>query len=464
MNGSLIATLRHRLVLVGMVLTALNIAVISFWYVDWNSLRREKVEEQIAAIVGTLVRSVDGQVKLDLPPRLERLFIDYPRAYALRVVAPDSSILFERNGDLIPPTPVAPEALTHLDGMTSSAMSARGRTMAATRKVVLGNQPFLVVFAAAADPARLTFGVYLDELVGHVLLPLVPFAVLLTIINVWTVRRSLTPLVGAAAAARRMERTRSVERMQVEGLPDEVRTLVEAVNDALSRLQQALEHERAFNAEAAHALRTPLAILSARLDAMPGDTVADLRADVSAMTRLVNQMLASAQADALHIRSGQVCDLAATGRAVVAQMAGLAIRQQRQLAFEGEASVLVHGDADALAHAARNLLENAIRYAPSGSEITMEVNQDGALAVSDRGPGMPDAHKALAPARFWRANPGDGLGSGLGLSIVQRIAKAHGGTLHIEDRPGGGARVVLATQVLEGGIVPGESRQPAAQQ
>jgi two-component system sensor histidine kinase TctE len=124
----------------------------------------------------------------------------------------------------------------------------------------------------------------------------------------------------------------------------------------------------------------------------------------------------------------------------------------------------VHGDAHALAHAARNLLENAIHYAPIGSEITMEVSQNGALAVSDRGPGIPDAHKALAPARFWRANPGDGLGSGLGLSIVPRIAKAHGGTLHIEDRPGGGARVVLATQVLEGGIVPGESRQPAAQQ
>lgn len=202
MNGSLIVTLRHRLVLVGLVLTALNIAVISFWYVDWNSLRREKVEEQIAAIVGALVRSVDGQVKLDLPPRLERLFIDHSQAYALRVVAPDSSILFERNGDLIPPTPVAPEALTHLDGMTSSAMSAQGRTMATTRKVVLGNQPFLVVFAASADPARLTFGVYLDELVGHVLLPLVPFAVLLTIINVWTVRRSLTPLVGADAQRR----------------------------------------------------------------------------------------------------------------------------------------------------------------------------------------------------------------------------------------------------------------------
>ncbi|MCX7329526.1 MAG: hypothetical protein NTW00_15815 [Hyphomicrobiales bacterium] len=112
-------------------------------------------------------------------------------------------------------------------------------------------------------------------------------------------------------------------RWNLGGLPDEVRPLVEAVNDALSRLQQALEHERAFNAEAAHALRTPLAVLTARLDAMPGDTVADLRADVSAMTRLVNQMLASAQADALHIRAGQVCDLAATGRAVVAQMAGL---------------------------------------------------------------------------------------------------------------------------------------------
>jgi hypothetical protein len=136
--------------------------------------------------------------------------------------------------------------------------------------------------------------------------------------------RRLEDFKTGARIAYRVAASRALRlRWNLGGLRDEVPTLVEAVNDALSRLQQALEHERAFNAEAAHALRTPLAVLTARLDAMPGDTVADLRADVSAMTSLVNQMLASAQADALHIRAGQVCDLAATGRAVVAQMAGL---------------------------------------------------------------------------------------------------------------------------------------------
>jgi signal transduction histidine kinase len=447
-NGSLVATLGRRLALAGLALTAVNIAVISFWYVNWEGLRREKVEEQVAAVAAALSSDADGRLKLALPPRLERLFSDHPEAYALRVGALDGKALFERNAGLIPLAPVAPEALAALDGMTTSANTSKGRTVAATRKVVIGGQPYLVAYAAAADPARLTVGVYLDELLGHVLLPLVPFALLLTLVNLWTARRSLAPLVEAAASARRVGLTKAVEPLPVAGLPLEVRTLVEATNEALGRLKEALDHERAFNAEAAHALRTPLAILSARLAALPGEALAPLRADVAAMTRLTNQMLASAQAEALTIGADQFCDLAAIGRDIAAQMAPLAIRQGRRLAFEGDGPVMVRGDADALAHAARNLVENAIRHAPVGSEVTIAAGADGSLAVMDHGPGIPDAQKGLALARFWRATPGDGQGSGLGLPIADRIARAHGGRLLIEDREGGGTRVAFAAPRL----------------
>lgn len=450
MSGSLVASLRRRLIVVGLALTVVNIAVISFWYVDWQSLRREKVDEQLSAVAAALRPVPDGGLRLALPPRLERLFAEHPRAYALRVSAADGTTLFERNGALIPSMAIAPEALAHFDGMTNSAASATGQTLAATRKVRVGEQILLVTYAAAADPARLTIGIYLDELVGHVLLPLAPFALLLTVINIWTVRRSLAPLVGAADAARRMGHARSVEALPADGLPDEVRTLVDATNEALARLREALDHERAFNAEAAHALRTPLAVLHARLSVLKGDALAPLRADVEAMTRLVNQMLASAQADALAIPPMQTCDLTALGRDTTAQMAPLAIRQGRRLAFETDGPVLVRGDSDALAHAARNLVENAIRHAPVDTEVTISVHADGSLSVSDRGPGIPDDQKALALTRFWRANPGDGQGSGLGLSIADRIARAHGGTLRIADREGGGARVVLATPILQG--------------
>ena len=112
-------------------------------------------------------------------------------------------------------------------------------------------------------------------------------------------------------------------------------------------------------------------------------------------------------------------------------------------------------------HDAGFAVDHAATFAEAFASVAAQAPD---VIVLDLGPGIPDAQKALAPARFWCANLGDGLSSGLGLSIVQRIAKAHGGTLHIADRPGGDARVVLATQILEGGIVPGESRQPAAQQ
>jgi two-component system OmpR family sensor kinase len=447
MNGSLLTILRRRLVIAGMVLTLLNIAVISLWYVNWESLRREKVDEQVAAVAAAVARDANGVVRVALPPHLDRLFSEHPQAYAFSLRDADGQVLAARNPALIPDVPMLPAAMAALDSVTSSAATPLGRTFAETRKVMFDGTPYLVTFAALTDPARLTWGVYFDELIGHVLLPLAPFALLLTLINIWTVRRSLMPLVDAARAARQVGITRSVEALPTQGLPDEVRALVEATNEALGRLKAALDHERAFNAEAAHALRTPLAVLSARLSTMDGDTLQPLRADVAAMTRLVNQMLASAQADALAISPDQSCDLADVAGQVVAQMAPLAIRQGRHLALDSAGPAPVRGDADALAHAARNLIENALRHAPEGSEITVRV-RGGELAVEDRGPGIPASQKPLALKRFWRATPGDGQGSGLGLPIAERITRAHGGALRLEDREGGGARVVLAVEAV----------------
>ncbi len=389
MTGSLVGTLARRLALAGLLLTLANIAVISFWYVNWEGLRREKVDEQVSAAVAGLSRGPDGRLRFEPPKALSGLLEAHPDAYALRVADASGAALFERNAAIIPPMAIPAAALEHVDSLSGGAAAETGRVVFATRKVRLGGDVLLVTFAAAADPARLTRGVFLDELVGHVLLPLAPFALLLTIINVWTVRRSLKPLVGAAAAARRMGLSRGVEPLPAEGLPDEVRTLVEATNSALERLASALDHERAFNAEAAHALRTPLAVLSGRLAGMEGPGLESLRADVAAMTRLVNQMLASAQADVLTVPAEGRCDLARVGAELVAQMAPLAIRQGRRLAFEGEGPVIVRGDADALAHAARNLVENALRHASEGSEVTVAAEPAACSASPTAGPASP---------------------------------------------------------------------------
>ncbi len=135
-------------------------------------------------------------MRFEPPKALSGLLEAHPDAYALRVADASGAALFERNAAIIPPMAIPAAALEHVDSLGGGAASEKGRTVFATRKVRLGGDVLLVTFAAAADPARLTRGVFLDELVGHVLLPLAPFALLLTVINVWTVRRSLKPLVG----------------------------------------------------------------------------------------------------------------------------------------------------------------------------------------------------------------------------------------------------------------------------
>jgi two-component system OmpR family sensor kinase len=426
------------LVLAGVALTAVNIAVISLYYVDWRDLRREKLEEQ-AGILVAATSQASGPVTLT--PRQARLFAEYSEAYAYRIENAEGRILSAANVGLIPagarlpPGPGAPD-------FAIWRPSGEGQAMVVIHRARVDGGEIVVTFASLSDPAGLTRGVFLDEIVGHVLLPLVPFALLLTLINILTVRRQLAPLTNAAIAARRIQASGALEPVATAGLPSEVADLVDAVNSALARLGRALEAERAFTAEAAHALRTPLAVLTARLDGVGDDpTIIGLRQDVAAMTRLVNQMLSSAQADSLNVDLTRECDLAEIARDVVAAMAPLAIRAGRTVALEAPAAVSVMGDPDALAHALRNLIENALHHEPAGGEVVVAAHAPGVLAVSDRGPGFTDEQKRLAPRRFWRASQAAGLGAGLGLHIVQRIAQAHGGSLDILDREGGGATV-----------------------
>ncbi len=318
-----------------------------------------------------------------------RLFEDHPNAYAYRIEDGNGTVVSEANGRLIPPQLSATSLPPHLIKATVAAAEPN-RSMAAIHRVAIGGAPAYVTFASVSDPARLTWGIFSDEIVGHVIAPLLPFALLLTAINLWTLRRALAPLAAAAEAANRIQDAPGLEPLPEDGLPKEVAALVGATNAALGRLSRALEAERAFTAEAAHALRTPLAVLSARLDTLPSqDGASALRPDIEAITRLVNQMLAAAQADTLVVDPHNEFDLAQTARDVVAQMAPLALKAGRSIAQEGSERVRVRGDADAIAHALRNLLENALRHAPRGSEGRRRAGRSGRGRGARQRPGHP---------------------------------------------------------------------------
>ncbi|MEK7687810.1 MAG: HAMP domain-containing sensor histidine kinase, partial [Pseudomonadota bacterium] len=228
----------------------------------------------------------------------------------------------------------------------------------------------------------------------------------------------------------------------------EIVPLVHAVNQALERLEAGYRAQRDFTADMAHELRTPLAIMRARVDALdPGPAQEALRTDIVGMARTVGQVLDIAELESFVVGSDAKADLHAVCSDAVAFMAPLAVGLSKTIALTGaEGPVWVRGHADALFRAVRNLVENAIRHTPAGGQIEVEVMADGTVHVLDDGPGVPEADHEQVFRRFWRRDRAQADSRGLGLAIVARVAEAHGGTVGVENRPEGGAMFTLRLQ------------------
>jgi len=291
--------------------------------------------------------------------------------------------------------------------------------------------------------------VLLDSLMGSFLMGsvslLMPIGVATILVGVLTLRRGLRPLRQVSAAAGLVGPDRPGARLPVRALPTEVAPLVHAVNDALARLDQALLAQRRFMADAAHALRTPLAVLTARLDMLddqPG--MQALRHDADRMGRLVGQLLRMARLEGLELDIMQRVDLHAVAVEAITGLVPLALRDGVDLALlENPMLPPVLGNYAALTLAVTNLIENALAHAPHGSAVEVAILPPATIAVLDRGPGVPAARRARIFEPFERGPASRYGGAGLGLAIVAGIAVAHGGTVRATERSGGGAAFVL---------------------
>ena len=271
---------------------------------------------------------------------------------------------------------------------------------------------------------------------------LLPTLLAALVIGSLTLRGGLRPLQTLAREAARITPAESQRRLPLTGLPRELVPPVRAINAALDRLDQGFRAQRDFTADAAHQLRTPLAILAAHLDTLGDQAVAaSLRGDVARMSRLVEQLLQVAELEALMLKPDERTDLSALAVEVAEAVAPLAVARQRGIAVTGaEAPVIVHGNHDALHQALRNLLENAISHTAEGTTVDILVGaRPPRLTIRDHGPGVAPADRKMLFQRFWRADRANSRGAGLGLAIVQRIATAHGARVSVEDAAGGGA-------------------------
>jgi signal transduction histidine kinase len=274
--------------------------------------------------------------------------------------------------------------------------------------------------------------------VGWITLPIL---LLLLMIDIVIVRRAMRPVLQASDTAATIGPARTEVRLPTEGMPREILPLVKAVNQALERLERGFRTQREFTADAAHELRTPLAILRARIDTLENNAVREtLRQDIAGMSRIVSQLLDIAELESFVVDPEEKADLRSVAAEVAAFIAPLAVTQGKSIALTGAGGpVWIRGNPETLFQAIRNLAENALSHTPAGTAVEIDVAADGVLRVLDVGPGVPEAERELIFRRFWRRDRRRPGNAGLGLSIVSRIVEAHAGSIAVENRAGGGA-------------------------
>ncbi|EYS93627.1 membrane protein [Cupriavidus sp. SK-4] len=290
-----------------------------------------------------------------------------------------------------------------------------------------------------------------------------PLLLLLPLLGwlVWmAVGRGLRPLREIATEVRARD-ANTLAPLAVRQMPDEIAPLSAALNQLLARLSHAIDTQRAFVADAAHALRTPLAALQLQAQlveradngAARDEAIGKLRQGLERLTHLVTQLLTLArQEPGAAMPRHEPVELHQLAASVVADMAQAALDRNIDLGLDGSKDIspaVVRGDVDALRILLTNLLDNALAYIPAGSRIDVLVvrSADGRaveLVVSDNGPGIPAEERARVFDRFYRVADAPTGGSGLGLAIVAEIAQSHGARVVLEDAgPGLRIRVVF---------------------
>lgn len=272
------------------------------------------------------------------------------------------------------------------------------------------------------------------------LLPMVVALPLLALALWWAVHRSLAPMrsVGRALAQRQPD---ALHPLQLQGAPTEMAPMVDALNGLFTRIAILLASERRFTADASHELRTPIAAIRAQAQVALGETDDALRrhalhntlAGCDRASHLVTQLLTLSRLEAAEVPGMAAQDLTALTREVVAELANKAIAKGQDLSFAAEHACVLQGNATLVAVLVRNLVDNAIRYSPPAAQVKVTVaSHQGrwALRVEDSGPGLTDADLLRLGERFFRGTGHSEDGSGLGWSIVRRIASVH--QLHVQ--------------------------------
>jgi len=389
----------------------------------------------------------DGRIEAVILPAALGMFASEHRDHVYyRIVAPDGRLVA---GSVDMPEPTVP-----FDDEDSAYYDAEFRGMSLRLVAIhqflpMAGDALVCVGQTLRGREAMTETLWLGNFRQQALM--VALAALLSWLGL---QRGLLPLLRLRSAVVE-RRPDDLAPFAVESVQRELKPLVESLNQYMARLERGLAARRRFNANAAHQLRTPLAVLRAQAGYALGECTERerteaLRAIVSTaseMTRLTNQLLTLSRAEAAgRVLRGEPVDLAALVQRVLEELAGAALTREVDLGFEGDGEpVTAWGDPVMLHELVVNLVDNALRYTPCGGVITVATAAYGEIAtlrVRDNGPGIPLAERERVFERFYRVPGRGGEGSGLGLAIVREIVRAAGGTITLGDPPAGSGLVV----------------------
>lgn len=441
-----ISSLRLQL-LAWVVLPLTALATVNLWTSQRNALATaDLVTDRMlvgsARAIAEQVAMADGVLDAIIPPAAIEMFDTGDR----------DSVYYRvetANGRLLTGYPDLPEA------PQSGSIEASYRD----HPLRLATLSHAVIGAGADSPIKVTVGITLaghDAMVKR--LWLTAFAQQLALVAIAGVfvllglRRGLAPLIRLRDAVRSPDRS-DLDPVEVPGAQSEIRPLIDALNAYMERVRAQMAAQRRFIANAAHQLRTPLALLSTQASYALRESAVDqrqealvaLQASSGRLARLAEQLLTLSRAEpgSRRPRADRI-DLTEAARQVLETHAPTAIIRNIDLGLEEDGPVPVVGDGTMLREMIVNLVDNALRYTPAGGTVTVKlaaIGREGMLMVTDTGPGIPAEERAQVFERFYRMAGAAEEGSGLGLAIVREVIENAGGSVTLGDAAAGGLKV-----------------------
>lgn len=435
----------------GGILGLYTIGASWFFLYSLNHQLEAALKEDVELVEQLLLQNPQGSYELDTHAeatgKLERF---------LEIWAEDGTLLYRSatlGGRPLGDAPLANEKTTNIH-IGSVLFQDGTRLRVASKFSPYGGQPKFIRLGVSeaeyfADIQNFIVMLFIGVPLGLVLVSMSSYLM---------ARRALKPIDIMATTARRISAEDLKDRIPVINQNDELGRLAQAFNELLDRMQQSFEQLRRFTSDASHELRTPLtamrsvgevALQSTRTPQEYREVIGSMLEESSRLTRLIEGLLFLSRGESKkHLLHREPLDLLAFVQTTANVMSVLAEEKEQRLEIESTAGVLQYADRLLLGQAVLNLVDNAIKFSPPRSKITVTVSRNNAtqdcIAVTDEGPGIPPSEQELIFERFYRGNKDGAGGAGLGLAIARWAVEAHGGTLRVESREGAGATFLIS--------------------